>query len=129
MPQCSRVYQAVTRRRRCFVQSFEFMSAADGKYNEMAGSLACCCRYAHINRHNSGRNLSEVRLDVFDGEHFVSQLFFPHCPQYWFQWRCILYVLGPVPEVDVMAKRPQGLLNVGTLSARMAVLRSCALDI
>jgi hypothetical protein len=38
-------------------------------------------------------------------------------------------VLGPVPEVDVMAKRPQGLLNVGTLSARMAVLRSCALDI
>jgi hypothetical protein len=22
--------------------------------------------------------------------------------------------LGPVPEVDVMAKRPQGLLNVGT---------------
>jgi hypothetical protein len=22
-------------------------------------------------------------------------------------------VLGPVPEVDVMAKRPQGLLNVG----------------
>jgi hypothetical protein len=40
-----------------------------------------------------------------------------------------LNVLGPVPEVDVMAKRPQGLLNVGTLSARMAVLRSCALDI
>jgi hypothetical protein len=39
------------------------------------------------------------------------------------------YVLGPVPGVDVMAKRPQGLLNVGTLSARMAVLRSCALDI
>jgi hypothetical protein len=39
------------------------------------------------------------------------------------------YALGPVPEVDVMAKRPQGLLNVGTLSARMAVLRSCALDI
>jgi hypothetical protein len=38
-------------------------------------------------------------------------------------------VLGPVPGVDVMAKRPQGLLNVGTLSARMAVLRSCALDI
>jgi hypothetical protein len=38
-------------------------------------------------------------------------------------------VLGPVPEVDVMAKRPQGLLNVGALSARMAVLRSCALDI
>jgi hypothetical protein len=38
-------------------------------------------------------------------------------------------VLGPVPEVDVMAKRPQGLLNVGTLSARMVVLRSCALDI
>jgi hypothetical protein len=38
-------------------------------------------------------------------------------------------VLGPVPEVDVMAKRPQGLLNLGTLSARMAVLRSCALDI
>jgi hypothetical protein len=38
-------------------------------------------------------------------------------------------VLGPVPEVGVMAKRPQGLLNVGTLSARMAVLRSCALDI
>jgi hypothetical protein len=37
--------------------------------------------------------------------------------------------LGPVPEVDVMAKRPQGLLNVGALSARMAVLRSCALDI
>jgi hypothetical protein len=37
-------------------------------------------------------------------------------------------VLGPVPGVDVMAKRPQGLLNVGTLSARMAVLRSCALD-
>jgi hypothetical protein len=35
------------------------------------------------------------------------------------------HVLGPVPvaEVDVMAKRPQGLLNVGTLSARMAVLR------
>jgi hypothetical protein len=31
-------------------------------------------------------------------------------------------------RVDVMAKRPQGLLNVGTLSARMAVLRSCALD-
>jgi hypothetical protein len=29
--------------------------------------------------------------------------------------------LGPVPGVDVMAKRPQGLLNVGTLSARMAV--------
>jgi hypothetical protein len=29
-------------------------------------------------------------------------------------------VLDPVPEVDVMAKRPQGLLNVGTLSARMA---------
>jgi hypothetical protein len=24
-----------------------------------------------------------------------------------------MYVLGPVPEVDVMAKRPQGLLNVG----------------
>jgi hypothetical protein len=40
-----------------------------------------------------------------------------------------LHVLGPVPGVDVMAKRPQGLLNVGTLSARMAVLRSCALDI
>jgi hypothetical protein len=39
------------------------------------------------------------------------------------------HVVGPVPEVDVMAKRPQGLLNVGTLSARMAVLRSCALDI
>jgi Fe2+ transport system protein FeoA len=39
-----------------------------------------------------------------------------------------LYVLGPVPGVDVMAKRPQGLLNVGTLSARIAVLRSCALD-
>jgi hypothetical protein len=38
-------------------------------------------------------------------------------------------VLGPVPEVGVVAKRPQGLLNVGTLSARMAVLRSCALDI
>jgi hypothetical protein len=38
-------------------------------------------------------------------------------------------VLGPVPGVDVVAKRPQGLLNVGTLSARMAVLRSCALDI
>jgi hypothetical protein len=38
-------------------------------------------------------------------------------------------VLGPVPEVGVMAKRPQWLLNVGTLSARMAVLRSCALDI
>jgi hypothetical protein len=38
-------------------------------------------------------------------------------------------VLGPVPGVDVMVKRPQGLLNVGTLSARMAVLRSCALDI
>jgi hypothetical protein len=38
-------------------------------------------------------------------------------------------VLGPVPGVGVMAKRPQGLLNVGTLSARMAVLRSCALDI
>jgi hypothetical protein len=38
-------------------------------------------------------------------------------------------VLGPVPGVDVMAKRPQGFLNVGTLSARMAVLRSCALDI
>jgi hypothetical protein len=37
--------------------------------------------------------------------------------------------LGPVPGVDVMAKRPPGLLNVGTLSARMAVLRSCALDI
>jgi hypothetical protein len=36
-------------------------------------------------------------------------------------------VLGPVPEVDVMAKRPQGLLNVGALSARMVVLRSCAL--
>jgi hypothetical protein len=43
--------------------------------------------------------------------------------------RNILDVLGPVPEVGVMAKRPQGLLNVGTLSARMAVLRSCALDI
>jgi hypothetical protein len=41
----------------------------------------------------------------------------------------LLNVLGPVPEVDVMAKRPQGLLNVGTLSVRMAVLRSCALDI
>jgi hypothetical protein len=40
-----------------------------------------------------------------------------------------LCVSGPVPEVDVMAKRPQGLLNVGTLSARMAVLRSCALVI
>jgi hypothetical protein len=38
-------------------------------------------------------------------------------------------VLGPVPEVDVVAKRPQGLLNVGTLSARMAVLHSCALGI
>jgi hypothetical protein len=38
-------------------------------------------------------------------------------------------VLGPVPEVDGMAKGPQGLLNVGTLSARMAVLRSCALGI
>jgi hypothetical protein len=38
-------------------------------------------------------------------------------------------VLGPVPEVGVVAKRPQGLLNAGTLSARMAVLRSCALDI
>jgi hypothetical protein len=38
-------------------------------------------------------------------------------------------VLGPVPGVDVMARRSQGLLNVGTLSARMAVLRSCALDI
>jgi hypothetical protein len=32
-------------------------------------------------------------------------------------------------EVDVMAKRAQGLLNVGFLSARMAVLRSCALGI
>jgi hypothetical protein len=41
----------------------------------------------------------------------------------------ILDVLGPVPVVDVVAKRPQGLLNVGTLSARMAVLRSCALGI
>jgi hypothetical protein len=40
-----------------------------------------------------------------------------------------MYVLGTAPEVDVMAKRPQGLLNVGTLSARMAVLRSCALGI
>jgi hypothetical protein len=39
------------------------------------------------------------------------------------------HVLGPVPEVDVMVKRPQGLLNVGTLFARMAVLRSCALGI
>jgi hypothetical protein len=28
-----------------------------------------------------------------------------------------------------LRERPQGLLNVGTLSARMAVLRSCALDI
>jgi hypothetical protein len=37
-----------------------------------------------------------------------------------------LYVLGPAPGVDVMAKRPPGLLNAGTLSARMAVLRSCA---
>ena len=42
-------------------------------------------------------------------------------------------VLGPVPGVDVMAKRPQGLLNVGTLSARMrrccvpALLTSSAL--
>jgi hypothetical protein len=45
------------------------------------------------------------------------------------RWQCSRNVLGPVPEVDVMAKRPQGLLNVGTLSARMAVLRSCALDI
>jgi hypothetical protein len=42
---------------------------------------------------------------------------------------CVADVLGLVPGVDVMAKRPQGLLNVGTLSARMAVLRSCALDI
>jgi hypothetical protein len=45
---------------------------------------------------------------------------------------CSVHVLGPVPGVDVMAvmaKRPQGLLNVGALSARMAVLRSCALDI
>jgi hypothetical protein len=41
----------------------------------------------------------------------------------------IMDVLGPVPEVVVVAKRPPGLLNVGTLSARMAVLRSCALDI
>jgi hypothetical protein len=41
----------------------------------------------------------------------------------------LLYVLGPVPGVGVMAKMPQGLLNVGTRSARMAVLRSCALDI
>ena len=41
----------------------------------------------------------------------------------------LVNVLGPVPGVDVMAKRSQGLLNVGTLSARMAVLRSCALDI
>jgi hypothetical protein len=43
----------------------------------------------------------------------------------------VINVLGPVPEVDVMymAKRPQGLLNVGTPSARMAVLRSCALGI
>jgi hypothetical protein len=47
----------------------------------------------------------------------------PGCP------KAHIHVLGPVPEVDVMAKRPQGLLNVGTLSARMAVLRSCALDI
>jgi hypothetical protein len=38
-------------------------------------------------------------------------------------------VLGPAPEVGVMAKRPQGLLNVVALSARMAVLRSCALGI
>ena len=39
-------------------------------------------------------------------------------------------VLGPVPGVGVMAKRPQGLLNVGALSARVvAVLRSCALGI
>jgi hypothetical protein len=38
-------------------------------------------------------------------------------------------LLGPVPGVGVMAKRPQGLLDVRTLSARMAVLRSCALDI
>jgi hypothetical protein len=29
--------------------------------------------------------------------------------------RALSNVLGPVPEVDVMAKRPQGLLNVGTL--------------
>jgi hypothetical protein len=43
--------------------------------------------------------------------------------------RLSINVLGPVPGVDVMAKRPQGLLNVGTLSARMAVLRSCALGI
>jgi hypothetical protein len=49
----------------------------------------------------------------------------------WCLWQKKVYldVLGPVPGVDVMAKRPQGLLNVGTLSARMAVLRSCALDI
>jgi hypothetical protein len=40
-----------------------------------------------------------------------------------------IYVLGPVPGVDAMAKRPQGLLNVGALSARMAVLHSCALGI
>jgi hypothetical protein len=42
------------------------------------------------------------------------------------------YVLGPVPEVDVMAKRPQGLLNVGDsfrADGGAAVLRSCALDI
>jgi SAM-dependent methyltransferase len=41
----------------------------------------------------------------------------------------VKHVLGPVPEVRVVAKGPQWLLNVGTLSARMAVLRSCALDI
>jgi hypothetical protein len=39
-------------------------------------------------------------------------------------------VLGPVPEVGVMARRPQGLLNVGdSFRADVAVLRSCALDI
>jgi hypothetical protein len=51
-------------------------------------------------------------------------------PGYWYVDSDFLpNVLGPVPGVNVMAKRPQGLLNVGALSARMAVLRSCALDI
>jgi hypothetical protein len=45
------------------------------------------------------------------------------------RWASTGDVLGPVPEVDVVTKRPQGLLNVGTLSARMVVLRSCALGI
>jgi hypothetical protein len=62
--------------------------------------------------HKSGSGFSD-RISIFNLQYcitigseatFLSALCVIRCPS---------YVLGPVPEVDVMAKRPQGLLNVG----------------